>query len=219
MSLEIKICGINSRDALESAIAAGADMVGFVSFPKSPRHLEHLPMRDLAEAARGRVRRVLLSVDASNEDLRTLIAAVQPDLLQLHGHETPERVVQVRTFSGLPVMKAIPIRTRDDLARVADFAAVSDRLLFDAKPDPGDQLPGGNGRTFDWDLLRALDPGRPIMLSGGLDPDNVPQALARIRVAGVDVSSGVETAPGVKSAEKIAAFVRAARSAERDVAS
>lgn len=214
MSLEIKICGINSRDALESAIAAGADFVGFVSFKKSPRHLELAPMRELAAAARGRIRTVLLSVDADDDALQSLIAAARPDLLQLHGHETPARVAEVRAKFALPVMKAISIRARDDLRVVPDYAAVSDRLLFDAKPDPSDVLPGGNGRTFDWDLLRALDPGRPVMLSGGLDPDNVPQALARIRVSGVDVSSGVESAPGVKSAEKIAAFVRAARSAE-----
>lgn len=219
MSLEIKICGINSRDALESAIVAGADLVGFVSFKKSPRHLDLAPLAALAASARRRIGTVLLTVDADDTTLESLIAAARPDLLQLHGQETPARVAEVRAKFALPVMKAISIRARDDLGVVPAYAAVSDRLLFDAKPDPSDALPGGNGRTFDWDLLRALDPGRPVMLSGGLDPDNVPQALARIRVSGVDVSSGVESAPGVKSAEKIAAFVRAARSAERAPAS
>lgn len=215
MSLDIKICGVNTPDALEAALAAGADLVGFVSFPKSPRHLEPDAMRALAGAVAGRARVVLLTVDASDGELETLIAAAAPDILQLHGHETPERVAQVRARFGRPVMKAISVRTAADLSVVPDYAAVSDILLFDAKPDPGALLPGGNGRAFDWDLLRSLDPGRPVMLSGGLDPDNVPQALARIRVDGVDVSSGVESAPGVKSPEKIAAFVRAARAATR----
>lgn len=215
MSLDIKICGINTREALEAALAAGADMVGFVSFPKSPRHLEPDAMGRLARAVAGRARVVLLTVDASDVELETLIDAASPDVLQLHGHESPERVADIRARFGVPVMKAIPVRGAEDLAVVPAYAAVSDRLLFDAKPDPGALLPGGNGRPFDWDLLRALDPGLPVMLSGGLDPDNLPQALARIQVDGVDVSSGVESAPGVKSPEKIAAFVRAARAAER----
>lgn len=215
MSLDIKICGINTREALEAALVAGADMVGFVSFPKSPRHLEPEAMGRLARAVAGRARIVLLTVDASDGELDALINVASPDILQLHGHESPERVAEIRARFGLPVMKAISVRGVADLECVPAYAAVSDRLLFDAKPDPGALLPGGNGRPFDWDLLRSLDPGRPVMLSGGLDPDNVPQALARIHVDGVDVSSGVESAAGVKSPEKIAAFVAAARAAER----
>ncbi|WP_127090376.1 phosphoribosylanthranilate isomerase [Aquabacter cavernae] len=215
MSLDIKICGVNTPAALEAALAAGADMVGFVSFPKSPRHLEPEAMGALARAVEGRARMVLLTVDASDAQLETLIAAAGPDILQLHGHESPERVAEIRARFARPVMKAISVRTAQDLDVVPAYAAVSDLLLFDAKPDPGALLPGGNGRPFDWDLLRSLDPGRPVMLSGGLDPDNVSQALVRIRVDGIDVSSGVESAPGVKSPEKIAAFVRAARGAPR----
>ncbi|OYZ90771.1 MAG: N-(5'-phosphoribosyl)anthranilate isomerase [Rhizobiales bacterium 17-65-6] len=213
MSLDIKICGVNTPEALEAALAARADMVGFVSFARSPRHLSPAAMAALGAQVAGRARKVLLTVDASDAELEALVAALRPDLLQLHGEESPERVAQVRARFGVPVMKAISIRTAQDLAAVPAYAAVSDRLLFDAKPQPGAVLPGGNGIVFDWSLLRGLDPGRPVMLSGGLDPTNVAQAIASVPLDGVDVSSGVESAPGVKAPEKIAAFVEAARAA------
>lgn len=213
MSFAIKICGVNAPDARDAALEGGADLLGFVSFAKSPRHLEPAAMADLAAPIGNRAGKVLLTVDASDAALDELISALRPDLLQLHGEESPERVAQIRARFGLPVMKALAIRTAKDLVRVPAYAAVSDRLLFDAKPQPGALLPGGNGVTFDWDLLHGLDPGRPVMLSGGLDPSNVAQAISRVALDGVDVSSGVETAPGVKSPEKIVAFIKAARAA------
>lgn len=215
MPLDVKICGVNTPDALAAALEAGTDFVGFVHFPKSPRHLSVEAAGALSGAVRGRAGKVILTVDADDALLRALVDAVSPDLLQLHGDESPERVAAVRAAFGVPVMKVLPVRTAADLAPVPAFAAVSDRLLFDAKPDPGALLPGGNGRVFDWNVLHGLDPGLPIMLSGGLDPSNVAQALASVRVDGVDVSSGVESSPGVKSADKIFAFVRAARAAQR----
>ncbi len=213
MGLDVKICGVNTPEALEAALEAGADFVGFVHFPKSPRHLSIPAMGALASMVGGRAGKVILTVDADDAQLRALVDAVSPDLLQLHGSESPERVAAIRAMFGVPVMKALPVRTASDLADVPAFAAVADRLLFDAKPDPGALLPGGNGRVFDWNLLHGLDPGLPVMLSGGLDPSNVAQALASVNVGGVDVSSGVESAPGVKSPEKIFGFVRAARAA------
>ncbi|MFG1464462.1 phosphoribosylanthranilate isomerase [Xanthobacter sp. DSM 24535] len=212
-SIEVKICGVTSAAALDAALQAGADLVGFVHFAKSPRHLSFDAAAALSAQVNGRALKVALLVDPDDALVRDTLEAMKPDILQLHGRETPERVAAIRAAFGLPVMKALSIARATDLDIVPAYAAVSDRLLFDAKPAPDDLLPGGNGRPFDWSLLAGLDPGRPIMLSGGLDPDNVAQAIARTRVDGVDVSSGVESAPGVKSAEKIFAFVRAARAA------
>ena len=213
MSVEVKICGVNSADALAAALEAGTDLVGFVQFPKSPRHLALHAAQVLAAEVRGRALKVALVVDADDAQLRGVVDAITPDILQLHGHEPPERVAAIRALFGIPVMKALPVAQPADLVQVAAYAAVADRLLFDAKPAPGALLPGGNGQVFDWSLLATLDPGRPVMLSGGLDPFNVGQALASVRVDGVDVSSGVESAPGLKSPEKIFAFVRAVRTA------
>lgn len=210
---DVKICGLTTADTLAAALDAGADLVGFVHFARSPRHLTLAAMPALAAAVGGRAGKVALTVDADDALLADIVAALDPDLLQLHGHETPARVAQVRARFGRPVMKALPVATRPDLASVPAYAAVADRLLFDAKPVPGALLPGGNGRVFDWGLLAGLDAGRPVMLSGGLDATNVAEALAAAAVDGVDVSSGVESAPGVKSAERIHAFVTAARRA------
>lgn len=216
MGIEIKICGLRTASTVEAALEAGADLLGFVHFSKSPRHV---PLEDagaLAAQVRGRALKVALTVDADDATLAAVIAALDPDLLQLHGQESPERVAAIRAAFGRPVMKALPVARRADLAVVPAFAAVADRLLFDAKPAPDDLLPGGNGRPFDWSLLAGLDASRPVMLSGGLDAGNVAQALAVTRVDGVDVSSGVEEAPGIKSPEKISAFIAAARAAARD---
>ena len=213
MGIEIKICGLKTASTLEAALEAGADLVGFVHFPKSPRHVALADLPALAAQVRRRALTVALTVDADDAALAAVIAALDPDILQLHGSESPERVAAIRAAFGRPVMKALPVARRADLAVVPAFAAVADRLLFDAKPAPDDLLPGGNGRPFDWTLLAGLDASRPVMLSGGLDADNVAQALAVARVDGVDVSSGVEDAPGVKSPDKIRAFIAAARGA------
>src|SRR5689334_13555628 len=209
----VKICGLNSPEALDAALAAGADMVGLVRFAKSPRHLGLEAGRALSARARGKAERVALVVDADDAELTDVADAFDPDLLQLHGSETPERVAAIRARTGRPVMKAIGIGRADDLARVADYAGVADRIVLDAKPPRGAVLPGGNGLRFDWSLLAGLDPRLDVMLSGGLDPSNVAEAIGQTRVRAVDVSSGVETRPGEKDPEKIAAFVTAARAA------
>jgi phosphoribosylanthranilate isomerase len=213
MPFVIKICGLRTPEALDVALHAGADMVGFVFFPPSPRHLDAATARVLGARVRGRARKVALSVDATDEELAASIEALGPDLLQLHGKETPKRVLEVKARFKLPVMKAIAVETRDDLAVVPDYAEVADRLIFDARAPKDATRPGGLGKPFDWRLLRNLDPRVPFMLSGGLDPGNAAEAIRITRPGGVDVSSGVERAPGDKDPEKIRAFVRAARAA------
>ncbi|QIB33915.1 phosphoribosylanthranilate isomerase [Ancylobacter pratisalsi] len=214
MSLEIKICGINTPDALDAALEAGADMIGMVFFAPSPRHVEHATAHALAERARGRARVVALTVDADDSALAEIVARVRPDILQLHGKETPARVAAIRARFELPVIKAIGIATQADIDGLKAYEGSADWLLLDAKAPKGAALPGGNGVTFDWTLLAGLSLATPFMLSGGLDPSNVGDALSLIRPAGVDVSSGVERAPGVKDPDRIAAFVRAARAAD-----
>ena len=212
-NLLIKICGLSTADALEVALEAGADMVGFVFFPPSPRHVDHDAARALGAQVRGRAQKVALSVDATDADLAAAIAALEPDLLQLHGKEKPERVATVRSRFGLPVMKALAISERGDLAAIRLYDKAADRLIFDARPPRDATRPGGLGRSFDWYLLQGLDSAIPYMLSGGLDAGNVAEALRITQAPGVDVSSGVERAPGEKDAEKIRAFIRAAREA------
>jgi phosphoribosylanthranilate isomerase len=210
----VKICGLSTPEALDAALAAGADMVGLVRFPKSPRHVGLDEGRTLSDRARGWALRVALVVDADDAELAAVVAALDPDLLQLHGSETPERVAAIRTRFGRPVMKAVGIAEAADLDAVARHAAVADRVLLDAKPPHGaEALPGGNGLAFDWRLVAGLDPQAPFMLSGGLTAETVATAIALTGVQAVDVSSGVETRPGRKSPEKIAAFVEAARAA------
>jgi phosphoribosylanthranilate isomerase len=213
MSVLIKICGLKTAEALDVALDSGADFVGFVFFPPSPRHLGFDAARALAGRVRGRAQKVALSVDADDAWLEASIAALQPDLLQLHGKEPPARVAQVRKTFGLPVMKAIAVEEKADLAVIPAYAGVADRLIFDARAPRTATRPGGLGKSFDWRLLENLDTDVPFMLSGGLDAGNVAEALRITRAPGVDVSSGVERAPGEKDAEKIRAFVRAARAA------
>lgn len=209
----VKICGISTPAPLEAALAAGADMVGFVRFPRSPRHVALECGRALSALARGRAQRVLLVVDPDDAELDAAIAAIEPDWIQLHGSETPERVGVIRGRTGRPVMKALGIARPDDLSRVAHYADAADRLLLDAKPPDGAALPGGNGRAFDWALLEGLDPRLDVMLSGGLDAGNVAAAIGRTRVRAVDVSSGVESRPGDKDPDRIKAFIETARAA------
>lgn len=206
----VKICGLTTPATLAAALEAGADMVGFVFFSKSPRHLEPAAAAALARMADRRALKTALTVDADDATLDALVAALDPDLLQLHGAETPERCAAIRARFGRPVMKALGVATADDLAVAPAYAAVCDRLLFDAKPPPGAAHPGGNGLAFDWRLIAGLDPGRPWLLSGGLTPENVAEALRLTGAPGVDVSSGVESAPGVKDPERIFTFVHAA---------
>jgi phosphoribosylanthranilate isomerase len=214
MALTVKICGLRTPEALDAALEAGADLVGFVFFAPSPRNLGLEAARVLGERVNGRAGKVALTVDANDEALLGIVDALKPDMLQLHGKETPNRVVQVRTRFGLPVMKALPIAERADLSPIREYALVADRLLFDARPPKEATRPGGLGRRFDWMLLAGVNPGVPFMLSGGLDAGNVAEALRITRAPGVDVSSGVESSPGVKDPNKIREFVRAARLGE-----
>jgi len=223
MPLLIKICGLNTPESVDAALDAGADAVGFVFFPPSPRHLDFEAARTLGARVRDRALKVALAVDAADEWLAAVMEALRPDMLQLHGKETRDRVVMVRTRFGLPVIKALPIAERADLAPVRLYASVADRLLFDARAPREATRPGGLGKSFDWRLLEGIDPGVPFMLSGGLDAGNVAEALRITNARAVDVSSGVERAPGEKDPDKIRAFVCAARNAakavERKVAS
>jgi phosphoribosylanthranilate isomerase len=213
MSVLIKICGLKTPEALDVALAAGADLVGFVFFPASPRHVSFEIAHVLGERVRGRAQKVALSVDATDEELAASIEALRPDLLQLHGREAPDRVTAVRKRFGLPVMKALPIAERADLFPIRLYDTVADYLIFDARATHEATRPGGLGKSFDWRLLDALAVNVPFMLSGGLHAGNVAEALRITAAPGVDVSSGVERAPGEKDPDKIRAFVAAARDA------
>ena len=213
MSLIIKICGLKTPETLEAAIAAGADWVGFVFFAKSPRNVLLDEANVLGQIVGSRAKKVALSVDADDAALADIEKALKPDFHQLHGHETPARVAAIRAKFGRPVIKAIGIAEAADLETARAYETAADWLLLDAKPPKNAALPGGNGLTFDWQLLAGLDLEKPFLVSGGLDPSNVGEAIAISHPAGVDVSSGVETAPGVKDPAKIRAFIEAARRA------
>ena len=215
MTLDIKICGLKTDDAVAAALAGGANHVGFIFFAKSPRNVSVEEAARLRQAATGRAKAVAVTVDADDATLDEIVSTMKPDMLQLHGSETPERVAAIKARYGLPVMKAFAIREAADLEKIAPYRGVADRFLFDAKPPKGVELPGGNGIPFDWRLLAALDAGIDYMLSGGLNVGNIAEALRLTRAPGIDISSGVETAPGVKDAGLIAAFLKAVREAEQ----
>ncbi|MGM4925271.1 phosphoribosylanthranilate isomerase [Tardiphaga sp. 804_B3_N1_9] len=214
MSLIVKICGLSTPETLDAALVGGADMVGFVFFPPSPRHVTLDVARALGKQAKGRAVKVALSVDADDADLENSIEALKPDILQLHGKESVARVRDIKQKFGLPVMKALAVETRADLAALPGYAAVCDRILFDAKAPKDATRPGGLGAVFDWHLLEGLDLKLPFMVSGGLNAANVAEALRITRAGGVDISSGVESAPGIKDPDMIRAFIRAARATE-----
>ena len=197
MALDIKICGLKTEQAIAAVLARGASHVGFIHFPKSPRHLSVEEMAALRPAVVG-AKLVVITVDADDDLIDEIVAQVKPDMLQLHGHETLARVAAVKARTGLPVIKALSIGSAEDVAGIAAYRGVADLLLLDAKKPKGSDLPGGNGVSFDWDLLAALDPGVEYMLSGGLDASNVAAALRQATPAGIDISSGVESAPGTK---------------------
>jgi len=213
MTPVVKICGLSTAATLDAALEAGADMVGFVFFPKSPRHIDWATARALGRRVEGRAKVAALSVDADDETLERIADALSPDLMQLHGGETPARVREVGELCARPTMKAIGVAARGDLAASEAYESVANYLLIDAKPPKGAALPGGNGRPFDWSLTRGFHFPGPWLLSGGLDPETVAAAITLSGARGVDVSSGVESAPGVKDPAKIRAFVAAARRA------
>jgi phosphoribosylanthranilate isomerase len=214
MSLLVKICGLSTRETLDVALGAGADMVGFVFFSPSPRHLSLEVARELGKQAQGRAVKVALTVDADDATLENIVETLRPDILQLHGKETTARLRDIKAKFGLPLMKALPVAAAADLAPLAGYAEVADRILFDARAPKDATRPGGLGAVFDWRLLENLDLKLPFMVSGGLDASNVAEAVRVTRAGGVDVSSGIERSPGVKDPELIRDFIRAARATD-----
>lgn len=213
--VDVKICGLSTVESLDAAIAAGADLVGLVFFPRSPRHVSLPQAKLLADRARGRVKIVALTVDADDGLLREINDVVAPDLYQAHGSETPQRVLEIHQITGKPVIKAIKVGDMSDIAKAADYAGKASLILYDAKAPESltNALPGGNGLAFDWSLLGSSSQSEGFILSGGLNPENVARA---IRVTGapiVDVSSGVERAPGQKDLGLIRKFIEAAKTA------
>jgi phosphoribosylanthranilate isomerase len=208
--VKVKICGVRTPSIVETAADAGADYVGLVFFEKSPRHLTTAEARVLAKIAKGRIGTVAVLVDPSDALIDEVAGTVAPDLLQLHGGESPERVAAIKARSNLPVMKAIAIAASSDVAAAGAYAAIADGILFDAKADAAAELPGGNGVAFDWRALHGF--GAPFALSGGLTLDTVATAIAMTGAALVDVSSGVERAPGEKDPDLVKRFIRAAKS-------
>ena len=218
MSLAVKICGLSTRETLEVALDAGADMVGFVFFEASPRHVTLGTARELGRQGKGRPLKVALTLNAADAELENCIEVVQRRLLQLHGDESVARVRDIKQKFGLPVMKVLPVATAADLAGLPGHAAVADRILFDARAPKDATRPGGLGVPFDWHLLENIKLTIPFMVGGGLNPGNVAEAIRVTRAGGVDVSSGVESAPGVKDPDMIRAFIRAAREADHATA-
>jgi phosphoribosylanthranilate isomerase len=220
MSLLVKICGLSTEESVDCAVKAGADMLGLNFHPKSPRYVTPERAAMLAMRARGQSAIVALAVDPDDAMLSGLLSTVSPDIWQFHGQESYERIRDTRSVFGLPIMKALGISEAHDLQAARNFAPLADYLLLDAKPPKDAAYPGGHGRPFDWGVLSTLPPALPFMLSGGLSPENVGEAIRTIRamglsLSGVDVSSGVESAPGVKDLGKIRAFIAAAREADR----
>ena len=213
MTVEVKICGLKTEAALDAALAAGADYVGLVFCTKSPRNLDLATARQLAERARGRAKIVALLVDPDDKQLQDVVAAVAPDIIQLHGSETPERVAEVAKRFGRPVLKAVKVAIADDALAALAYAGKADRILFDAKAPEGrtGALPGGNGLAFDWQALAGVRGKLDYMLAGGLTPANVGEAIRLTGAKAVDVSSGVESRPGEKDPELIRRFLRAAK--------
>ena len=214
-SLELKLCGLRESVHVDAAIRAGATHIGLVRFPRSPRHVSLDEGTALARQAGGRAKVVVVTVDATDDEIARIVDWIAPDMIQLHGRETPERVADVRRSTGLPVIKASAIRDADDLTRSMAYATVADALLLDARPPEGSNLPGGNGVGFDWRLLEGFAPDVPWFLSGGLRAENV-VAAATTAASGLDLSSGIEDAPGQKSIARIEAVGRALRAVRDD---
>jgi phosphoribosylanthranilate isomerase len=209
VAVKVKICGVRTPAIIETAAAEGADYVGFVLFERSPRYVEVEEARALAAIARGKIGTVAVVVDPDDALIEAIADRVKPDLMQLHGKETPDRVTEIKARTGLPVMKAISVAEASDVARAEAYAGIADLILFDAKAAPDATRPGGFGESFDWALLHGAK--SPFALSGGLTPDNVGEAVRITGASLVDVSSGVESEPGVKNADLVRSFIRAAK--------
>jgi phosphoribosylanthranilate isomerase len=212
MTIAVKICGLSSPDAIDAAVSAGADYGGLVFHPKSPRFVSLEQAAVLGTRMRGRLKIVALVADMADAQLETVVKTVRPDFLQLHGQETVQRVAEIRSRFGVAVIKALPVAEVSDLDVVSDYEKVSDMLMFDAKPPQGAERGGGHGAAFDWKILGGRTFLKPWFLAGGLNPDNVARAIELSGARQVDVSSGVESTPGVKDAARIAAFINATKS-------
>jgi phosphoribosylanthranilate isomerase len=210
MTARVKICGLSTPDTMQAALEHGADFVGLMFFAKSPRNVSLQQAAKLADLARGHAEVVTVVVDADDELLRQITGEVRPDFIQAHGKETPERITEIKELTDVSVIKVCSVATAQEVAQSSRYDGVVDLLMYEGKPPPGG-LPGGNGITFDWTILRNAQ--RPFMLAGGLTPDNVAEAIRLTGAEIVDVSSGVESAPGVKDARRIAKFIEAARAA------
>jgi len=210
MPVAVKICGLSTPQSVDAAVQGGAQFLGFVFFPPSPRAIDPATARDLADRVPSSVRKVAVVVDATDDSLETIVDALNADMIQLHGKETPERVADIRGRIGCDVIKAIPVVDADDVAGAERYDEVADMLLFDAKPQPEDALPGGNARTFDWSLMANTKTSKPWFLSGGLTKECLQDAVAASGARFVDVSSGVESTRGVKDHQKFAHFLTTA---------
>ncbi len=219
MVTQVKTCGLRTTVDIDAALDAGAALVGFVFFPASPRYVsidEAGPLFDhVRGAGKGRVKTVALTVDPSVDQVQTLMDALSPDLIQFHGSESPVTIATIRAATGCRAMKVIGVASAADLDAVPSYATLCDMMLLDAKAPKSATRPGGLGEQFDWSLLAGFDPGVPWLLAGGLDADNVGAALAQTGAPGVDVSTGIETAPGKKDPQRIARFIEAVRAADR----
>jgi phosphoribosylanthranilate isomerase len=212
MSTTVKICGISSEDMLKAAVSCGADKIGFVHFAKSPRHIELKRSAELKEQLPAHVESVIVVVNPDDALLSQIVGVIHPAYIQLHGKESPERVKEIHAkFPKQKLIKAVSVRNGDDIAKVHAYAAYVDLLMFDAKAPESSALPGGNGLSFDWELLKNREFDKPWILSGGLTPENVKEAIEITGATAVDVSSGVESSPGVKDAALIKAFINAAK--------
>jgi phosphoribosylanthranilate isomerase len=214
MAIQVKICGINSVESADAAVRAGADFAGLMFHPKSPRALNPEQARALSERMKGRTRLVAVMADPDDATLKAIVADARPDFIQLHGKESVARISDIRSMTRLPVIKVLAVAEASDLAATSQYESVADMLMFDAKAPAGAAREGGHGAAFDWQLLKGRTFARPWLLAGGLNAENVARAAAISGAPGVDVSSGVETAPGVKSPEMIRVFVENARNAQ-----
>lgn len=216
MATQVKICGIKSEDAIDAALDGGADYIGLVFYPRSPRHVDVPTALKLADRARGQAKIVALFVDPDDRVLDDIVEKVQPDFVQLHGDESAPRVREIKRRLHLPVIKAIRVGSAVDAARALRYNESADLILFDSHPPKGAPTPGGNGQVFDWHALDDVKDRMKFMLSGGLNSENVAAAIEATHAFAVDVSSGVESAPGVKDPKLIASFLKAAKAAKQN---
>jgi phosphoribosylanthranilate isomerase len=211
MGTQVKICGLSTSATVDAAVQAGADFIGFVFFPKSPRNISVAEAASLAHQARGKAQVVALCVDPDDALLETITTQLKPGIIQLHGHESPERTRAIHALTGISLWKAMPVSSLADIEAAKPYNGIADRVLFDARPPAGATRPGGNAQAFDWGLLKDLDRSHPFVLSGGLTVGNVREAIRVTGAPCVDVSSGVETSPGEKDAQLIRDFIQAVR--------